>query len=290
MFKKIARKGYRFIKRCLILDKWLIRNNNTSNLPLDYCFSSTFIHTNDLNVQKNWNLLHRGYEDEEKIKESIQLIRDHTMVTYDGLASLYNVVRYLEENKIQGSFIETGVCKGGSAAIMAIAAKKFGDSKRMIHLFDSFQGLPRPSLEKDYQDWMENDWGIKKEDFDGTLTATGALIATLEDAQTAVHALAKYPRDYVRYHVGWFQDTVPQAVDEIGPIALLRLDGDLYDSTMVCLQNLYPRVIDGGFIIIDDYGALKGCRDACIDFFYKQGIRPFLHYVDGTVRYFIKNE
>ena len=69
------------------------------------------------------------------------------------------------------------------------------------------------------------------------------------------------------FHVGWFQQTVPQAAKEIREIALLRLDGDLYESTVVCLENLYDAVVPGGFIIIDDYGYLEGCRRAVNEFF-----------------------
>jgi len=89
------------------------------------------------------------------------------------------------------------------------------------------------------------------------------------------------------FHVEWFQDTVPEAAPKIGSIALLRLEGDLYDSTLICLRNLYPLVIKGGFVIIDDWG-MVGCRRACQDYFKELGINPFVHYVDATVRYIVK--
>jgi len=136
---------------------FLIFKNYCTDRPADYCFPSDLIQTNGMINQINWKYLRRGYDDEESIKVEIQKIRLNTMVTYDGLLSLSAIARYLEERKIKGSFVETGVCRGGSAAIMAIASKKYGNSKRMIHLFDSFQGLPRPSLEKDYQRWMEKE-------------------------------------------------------------------------------------------------------------------------------------
>lgn len=71
------------------------------------------------------------------------------------------------------------------------------------------------------------------------------------------------PEDFLVWHPGWFQDTVPGA--NIDQIALLRLDGDLYESTLVCLQHLYPRVVSGGWVIVDDYG-LPGCREAVNQF------------------------
>jgi O-methyltransferase len=88
--------------------------------------------------------------------------------------------------------------------------------------------------------------------------------------------------------VGWFQETLPKARNLIGEISLLRLDGDLYESTLVCLRNLYPSVVRGGFVIIDDYG-LKGCRMACEFYFEEIGINPYLHHIDAVGRYFVKD-
>ena len=263
-----------------------------SNSPKDCCFSSSMIHTNHEHVKSNWEFLNRGYDEEESMKEAICLIRPHTMVTYDGLVNCYHIVKYLEEAGIAGAIIETGVWEGGSAAMMAIASKRFRKrnfSYRQFHLFDSFLGLPQPIFEHDYFECMEQDWGIKAEDCQGDLKYTGALTAAKSAAEKAMYLLAEYPQTLVTFHVGWFQDTIPVAVDSIGEIALLRLDGDLYESTLVALRQLYPLVKKGGFIIIDDWGALKGCRKACEEYFNEIGINPFIHYVDATVRYIVKD-
>jgi len=158
--------------------------------------------------------------------------------------------------------------------------------ERQLHFFDSFQGLPNP-VASEYESWMLDSWGISKEDANGSLVGTNALVATQQQVEEAVIKIGGYPEKLIKFHVGWFQDTVPPASKEIGPIALLRLDGDLYESTMVCLRDLYPLVVDGGFVIIDDYG-LSGCRRAIEDYFKEVNINPYLHYVDAIGRYFIK--
>jgi O-methyltransferase len=94
--------------------------------------------------------------------------------------------------------------------------------------------------------------------------------------------LVHYPERLLRYHVGWFQDTVPAAAEKIGPIALLRLDGDRYDSTKVCLESLYSNVRRGGIVVIDDYGQFEGCRRAVDEFTSKMPIPFMLHRIDCT--------
>ena len=99
--------------------------------------------------------------------------------------------------------------------------------------------------------------------------------------------IVQYPKDKYVVHEGWFQDTLPQAIKEIDRIAILRLDGDYYESTKVCLEYLYPKVVRGGAVIVDDW-CLKGCREACEEYFKAHQIDPLIHFVDVCVRYFIK--
>ena len=91
-------------------------------------------------------------------------------------------------------------------------------------------------------------------------------------------------------HQGWFQDTVPRDAAAVGPIALLRLDGDWYDSTKVCLEGLYPSVVKYGSIVVDDYGHFEGCRKAVDEFVADLGYPVMLHHVDYSGRYWIKPE
>jgi O-methyltransferase len=254
--------------------------------PSENVFSSSVIHTNDFHTKRDFKLLNRGYENEGFIKKCIEDIRPFTMVTHDGLLSLFDITRFISKAGVKGAFVETGVCKGGSAAIMAMALMHYNAGDRQLHFFDSFEGLPNPSP-KEYQNWMFLDWGVTKDKADGALVGSSLLKATKEDVEEAVFKIAKYPKELVKFHVGWFQNTVPLAANEIGPIALLRLDGDLYESTLVCLQHLYPLVVEGGFVIIDDYG-LSGCRMAIEEYFQEMDINPYLTYVDSIGRFFIK--
>lgn len=266
---------------------WHVLSSKLPDPPDYYGFSPNFINVNDLYVQASWQHLIRGYDDEEFIKEAIQNVRGYTMCSYDALISLAAIVRYLEKRNIEGDFIETGTWAGGSAALMAISSLQWGSGQRHFHLFDSFEGLPQPRKDKDFSEWMERDWGVKEKDCEGRLVPTGALVANQLTAEEAMFSVAKYPRHLVTFHAGWFQNTVPAAAQSVGPIALLRLDGDLYESTLICLRNLYPLVIKGGFVIIDDWG-LKGCRLACEQYFNDIGINPFVHFVDGCNRYIRK--
>jgi hypothetical protein len=156
----------------------------------------------------------------------------------------------------------------------------------LIHLFDSFEGIPSPE-KNDFEEWMPQYWKITLEACDGRLVPTGALVASQADAEYALFSIADYPKELVTFQKGWFQNTIPLNAPSIGQIAMLRLDGDLYESTLVSLRHLYPLVTPGGFIIIDDY-CLKGCREACEIYFEEIGVQPFIHYADKCTRYIVK--
>jgi len=254
--------------------------------PRENCFPANFVHTNDKWTLANWAHLNRGFSDEAYVKEVIARIRDYTMVTHDGLLVTYDIANYLARSNIEGAFVETGVYRGGSAAMMALAALRNGKAREM-HLFDSFEGIPHPS-KAEYEDWMEAQWGVPKEEADGLLVSSGRIAAKQYHAEKVLFEVAKYPRDMVTFHVGWFQDTVPRAKTGIDRIALLRLDGDLYESTLVCLRHLYPLVVRGGFIIVDDY-AINGCQMACNEYFDEIKINPYMHHIDQLASYFVKS-
>jgi len=97
-----------------------------------------------------------------------------------------------------------------------------------------------------------------------------------------------YPSDKIHLIKGWFQNTLLINRDKIGKIAILRLDGDFYESTKVVFEALYDQVVPGGAVIIDDYGSFEGCRIATHEMFAANGINPHLVYVDNGIRYFIK--
>jgi O-methyltransferase len=245
------------------------------------CFSSGYIHLAE--AARFADRLGRGYRDEHLLKAMAQKVAAYTMVSYEGVATLIDQVRYCEEQNIPGAFVEIGTCKGGCLGAMAHANLIFGRSRRQLHGFDSFEGIPKPRSDKDDMPWAINEMKLRLEDCDGSLQPANTLIAAQSDVETLFDEIG-YPRDHLHLHVGWFQDTVPPAASAIGPIAILRLDGDLYDSYVTPLEQLWDLVVPGGFVVIDDW-VLKGCREAVTDFFEKRAIRPYLSHVDQSVRY-----
>jgi O-methyltransferase len=246
------------------------------------CFSSHYISIPA--AMENMNHLSRGYRDEARIKDFVRQIVGHTMVPYDGIATLVDQVRYCEENNVAGDYVELGTWKGGCLASMALANLAYGRQRRTIHGFDSFEGIPMPRRDKDDMEWSRVEMRLTDEDCDGRLEPAGQLIGPRADVE-ALLARIGYPADFIHLHQGWFQDTVPVA--KIDQIAILRMDGDLYDSYVVPLEYLYDRVSPGGFIIFDDW-VLEGCRRAVTEFFERRNMRPYLCHVDESIRYFQK--
>jgi hypothetical protein len=230
-----------------------------------------------------------GFDMEEEVQSNIQRIVSHTMVPYARLAVLYQQAVYCEQMGIGGCYVECGTWKGGAMGLMALANLNHG-ARRHLHLFDSFEGVPEPIAEKDGADavaWARNHGSGG----DGRLVAIQGTydgVGTLDVNRTLLETTIGYDPKYLHYHKGWFQETLPKDADKIGPIAILRLDGDWYESTQICLRHLYNKVVDDGFVIIDDYRCVEGCERAVKEFFDERKIRPFLHHLDGDGRYWIK--
>ncbi|OGR37765.1 MAG: hypothetical protein A2051_13190 [Desulfovibrionales bacterium GWA2_65_9] len=239
--------------------------------------------------RKHWDRLILGYDDEAVFKEAITQVLPFTMVSQEGLVALCDIVRYCEELGIEGAFVECGVGQGGSSALMALMNLRYGTARRELHLFDSFQGLPELVEGKDDVSLMRR--LLEMPDLPGTgrLVPAGVMAADQRYARQAVLEVAKYDAGHTHFHAGWFQETVPPIAGSLGAIALLRLDGDLYESTAVCLEHLYPHVVPGGFVYIDDW-CLAGCRQACLDFFATLDRRPYLHVLDQCGRFWRKPE
>lgn len=254
-----------------------------------YCvFQANFISTSQAHVRKHWRSLRIGADDEAYYKTLIEKVLPYTMVSYHGLIALCELVEHCETNGIPGAFVETGCCRGGASALMAMMNLRHGRSPRAMHLFDSFEGLPEPVSGKDDIEQLKHLFQVEDLACDGNLTATGFISSQgPEPARQAMLRVAGYDPGFVHIHRGWFQDTVPATKEAIGPIALLRLDGDFYDSTSVPLEHLHDQVVPGGIVYIDDW-CINGCRSACEDFLGKRGLRPLIHRVDDCGRYWVK--
>jgi hypothetical protein len=163
-----------------------------------------------------------------------------------------------------GVFVECGVAAG--AQVIAMAS---GAPDKTIYAFDSFEGIPLPSNKDDQYP------GIRKMDAreqrglpnpgSPSLVSTGATAYTVEQFWNNINQSQIEKKNIIAVQ-GWFEETVPVWAKHIKTIAILRLDGDLYNSTIVCLEHLYPKLIEGGILIIDDW-QLPGCRQALFDYF-----------------------
>ncbi len=165
-----------------------------------------------------------------------------------------------------GELVETGIWRGGACIMMAAVLAAYGESDRKVWGFDSFEGLPPPNAEL-----YPNDRGDQLHRFP-------QLAVSLEEVRENFRRVGLWS-DQVRLVKGWFKDTVPTA--PIEKIAILRLDGDLYESTIQVLDGFYPRLSLGGFCIIDDYGALPSCRAAVEDYRRDHGVNERIVDIDG---------
>lgn len=225
-----------------------------------------------------------GFDEEDAVRAAVERVRSGTMCSLERLAALWNNVRYIDRARLDGALVECGVWKGGAAALMSLAHSHNGSvPTRALHLFDSFQGLPEPT---------EAD-GAKASVYargraSGRLESIDRCVGLLDEVRRCIEGAAQYPRELVHYHLGWFQETVPSTARFVGPIALLHLDGDWYDSTRVCLEHLYPLVVRGGIVHVDDYGHWEGCRRAVDEYLGARNEVVMLTHVDYTGRYWVK--
>ena len=207
----------------------------------------------------------------------------YTMTTPIRCRRLWDSCKQVLDQKVPGSFVECGVWKGGSSAIMALAIRNSGQ-ERHLHLFDSFEGLPEPT-EKDGEYATTTYSGGRS---GGKLATINQCQAGLDEVRHLILDQIRVPEKLAHFHVGWFQNTVPVDAGKLGPIALLRLDGDWYDSTKICLEHLYPLLSPGGILVLDDYNCWEGCRKATDEYRNKNKINCPIHQVDDEAVYWVK--
>jgi O-methyltransferase len=194
--------------------------------------------------------------------------RDHppdaeTMIGLRRLDNLEACCTQVIRDNIPGDFIETGVWRGGACIFMRGILKAYGDRHRKVYVADSFRGLPPPQ-----PDLYPADRGDRLHEVPHLAVSLDAVKANFTR-----YGLLDEQVDFVQ---GWFCDTLPRVPTET--LAILRLDGDLYQSTMEALTSLYPKLSVGGFVIIDDYGAVPACKTAVEDFRQRHHINePFVH-------------
>ena len=195
----------------------------------------------------------------------------HTMIGFERLRNVRELMSHVISDRIPGDFVETGVWRGGACIYMRAVLKVFGIVDRSIWVADSFSGLPKPDAER----YPEQDQG----DLHHTFKELAVSLETVQENFSKYGLLD----GQVKFLQGWFKDTLPDA--PIDRIAVLRLDGDMYSSTMDALQALGHKVSPGGFIIVDDFGAVAGCRQAIADYRREKRIDAPIQDIDGIGAY-----
>jgi O-methyltransferase len=188
----------------------------------------------------------------------------YTLVGYKRLNNLQHCIEDILKNEVPGDFLEAGVWRGGCCILMRAVLAAYDCQTRNVWLADSFKGLPLSVLPED-----------RHYDMDSSLLPI--LAVTVDEVKQNFRRFDLLD-EQVRFLPGWFDESLKQS--ETGPLALLRVDCDLYSSTMTVLESLYGRVSKGGWVIIDDYGILPPCKQAVDEFRQRNEISAPLETID----------
>lgn len=197
----------------------------------------------------------------------------HTMVGQKRLDSLHQCLDHIHQLSIPGDLVECGVWRGGCCIFMVAYLELLFIEDRKVYAVDSFDGLPKSTHKEDV--FID----LSKVAYPELAVSQSTVKANLESYGLSL--------DSIEFLQGWFKDTLPSA--PIDKIALLRLDGDLYESTIDCLNALYDKVVDGGIVIIDDWGVMPPCKKAVEDFFEQRKEKlPQMTEVDWSAVFWVK--
>ena len=213
-----------------------------------------------------------------KAVEIIQAVTPYTMIGRERLFALITALRYVSKHKVDGAVVECGVWRGGAMGAAALTLQDLGE-QRDIYLFDTFEGMSAPT-DEDKTISGDSAQVEFQEKQTGAESSTWCM-ASLEDVQAN---LATLGLDVSAFHFvkGMVEDTIPAGMPE-GDIAVLRLDTDWYKSTKHEMDHLFPKLVAGGVLIIDDYGDWAGARQAVDEYLDEHGIRMLLTRVNGSV-------
>lgn len=189
----------------------------------------------------------------------------HSMIGERRIANLRELAERVLVDQVPGDFIETGVWRGGACILLRAVLKSYGVSDRRVWVADSFCGLPKPDPRYPADELSKHysfpELAVAIEEVKSNFTKYGLL------------------DDRVMFLEGWFSTSLPAA--PIKQLAILRLDGDLYQSTMDAFVHLYDKVSPGGYVIVDDFGIIEPCRLATLEFRKEREIRDPIHDIDG---------
>lgn len=204
-----------------------------------------------------------------------------TAYTVIGMTRLNNLQFCVEDvlkNNIPGDLIECGAWRGGATIFMRAILKAYSVTDRKVFVADSFEGMPETNPAKYPMDkGMEKSSSLYSDYFKVSLEQVKANFASFDLLDSQVVFLK-----------GWFKETLPTA--PIQKLAVLRVDADLYESTMDSLVNLYPKLAVGGYLIVDDFGCYPACSQAVLDYRQAHGIKEAIVGIDWTGVYWKKTK
>jgi len=224
------------------------------------------------------------FDIEPEFRDVYEPCKASTMTSLERMHALWLAVRHISRARLEGDIVECGVWRGGSMMLAAKTLLDAGDSSRTLWLYDTFEGMTEPT-ELDVQSMSGRD-------------AAGILATEARTTDNPFWAIAQldiveqnmlstgYPTSRIRYVQGKVEETLPAQMPD--RIALLRLDTDWYESTRHELEHLWPRLVTGGVLIIDDYGYWQGARRAVDEFLSSLDRPPLLNRIDYTGRIAVK--
>lgn len=206
-------------------------------------------------------------------------VRNYTMTSIERQIALIDATKYIVKNSILGDFVECGVWKGGSMMAVAYCLQSLGELDRNLYLYDTFEGMTEPT-DKDVSY--------------SNIKASVLLSKSLKEDQSSIWCYSSldevksniestgYDLSKVFLVKGKIEETIPKYIPQ--KIALLRLDTDWYESTLHELRHLFPLLVSGGVLIIDDYGHWQGCRQAVEEYIAENNVKILLNRIDYTGR------
>lgn len=211
-----------------------------------------------------------------QLQEATEKLKYHTKAGFKRSQTTWNACKRVDEMRIAGALVETGVWRGGQITLMRWAAPE-----RVCWLYDTFEGMTRPGPYDKKRDGEKATERYARKERGGTKWDA----APLEDVRNSLQEFGVYDESKLRFVIGDVRETLKDAKNIPDEIAVLRLDTDFYDSTRMALKTLYPRLQVGGFLLIDDYGHWLGCRQAVNDYL---GHRNKLKFDDYTGAWMMK--
>jgi O-methyltransferase len=237
-------------------------------------FPEEFLREFQEELQRKGETLVLRSPEEERAEGRDRPVYAQTMIGSHRLDNLRRCAEDVVRRGVPGDFIEAGAWRGGAGIMMRGVLAALGVDDRKVWVADSFAGLPQPDVDRYPADagdinFMQDELAVSLEEVQGHFERYGLL------------------DDQVRFLKGWFRDTLPTVSEET--FSIVRLDGDLYESTIDGLRCLYPRLSVGGYLIVDDFG-WDNCREAVEDYRAEHGIREEIQRIDWVGAYWQRTE